>query len=263
MNKPQDHQLDHLLQDWAQRHAVGADDLASLERRIKDHLATEHRLTSATQPQSVAARASRRVSAALVGLAAALLIALFGWWYLKPRDSSVDVAQAPSPPRDQAHLLAEYQEVFGPELCWLVEQPSRSEIGLRPPKSQPSAVPNDFVAVRLLLVARPASGQEWKEIQALDVVARREEVVEVVAESDRQTALTLWAYPLDDKMVSIDLRYKPSEFAGQATIPAGVAIESSSVQSLGESAPVYSFERDGVEYRLYQSAVLVSGNGVG
>lgn len=263
MNEPKDNQLDQMLQDWAQSHAVVADDLASLERRIKDRLVTEHRLTPATQPQSVAARAGRWVSAAVVGIAAAMLIALFGWWNLKPRDDSVDVVQATSPPIDQAHLLAEYQEVFGPELCWLVEQPSRSEIGLRSPRPQASAMPNDFVAVRLLLFARPTGGAKWKEIQALNVVARREEFVEVGAESDRQTALTLWAYPLDDKMISIDLRYEPSEFAGQASILSGVAIESSSVQDLGESAPVYSFEHEGIEYRLYQSAVLLPGNGIG
>jgi hypothetical protein len=262
MNEPQDNQLDDLLQNWARSRAVRTDDLASLELRIKDRMLTEH-LSMGPQPQS--ASASRNGSQFLkvfVGIAAAILIALFGWWYLRPSGTNADFAQTASPSADQAHVLAEYQKVFGPELSWYVEQPSRSEIGLRQSGSQPSATPHDFVAIRLLLFARPASGKEWKEIQALDVVACPEEVVEVAAESDRHTTLILWAYPLDKKMISIDLRYEPSEFARRTNVPSGISIESSSVQSLGELAPVYSFEREGIEYRLYQSAVLLPENGV-
>jgi len=68
MNEPRENQLDPLLQDWAQSHAVGADDLASLERRIKDRMLTEHLLTPEPQVQSSGApHVRRRFPAALVG----------------------------------------------------------------------------------------------------------------------------------------------------------------------------------------------------
>ncbi len=263
MNEPQDNQLDHLLQDWARSRAASTGDLISLQRRIKERILTENTLSGGPPLQTVVtSREGGRFFSIFVGIAAACLIAFFGWWYLRPSGQD-DFAKNVPASTDRARVLTEYQEVFGPELSWFVEQPSRSEIGLRLPGSQPAATPNDFVAVRLLLFARQAGDQEWKEIQALDVVARREEVVEVVAESDRRATLTLWAYPLDEKMISIDLRYEPSRFAGQVDVPADMAIESSSLQSLGELAPVSSFEREGVEYRLYQSAILLPEKGVG
>lgn len=264
MNESYDNQLDHVLQDWAQTSALGAEDIASLQQRIQDCMLTEQLVSPASGPESGREHHERRrLFTPLAATAAAILLAFFAGRYLRPLASGDDIAHLIMPRTDQAPLLAEYEEVFGPELSWLVEQPTRSEIGLRPAGTNATSPGREFVAVRLILIARPTSGKEWKEVQSLDVVARREEVVEVAAKSDRHAALTLWAYPLDEKMISIDLRYEPSEFAAESKVPSDVAIESSSVQSLGESTPVVSFESEGVEYRLYQSAVLIPANGVG
>lgn len=263
MNERRDNQTDQALQDWAKNQAVGADNLASLQRRIIDRILIERLVSPAPGPESVRVDEKRRLLAPVAAIAAAILVAFFAGWYLRAHDSNDGLTHMVLAPADWAQLLSEYKNVFGPEFSWLVDQPMRSEIGLRSPGADASAMERDFVVVRLILVARSGNGEEWKELQSLDVVARREELVEVAAKSNRHTALTLWAYPLDDKMISIDLRYEPNEFVGQSDMPRDLAIESSSVQRLGEPARVMSFENDGVEYRLYQNAVLLPKNGVG
>jgi hypothetical protein len=264
MSESHDNQLDQVLQGWAKSQSVAADDLASLQRRIEDRMRTEQLLSPASIQESRPAEPKRRrLLAPLAAIAAAILVAFFAGWTMRPLASDDDFAHLIMSRADRIKLLGEYKDVFGPELSWLVEQPTRAEIGLRPAGADASTLGRDFVAVRLTLVARTTSSKEWKEVQSLDVVTRREEVVEVAAKSDRHPALTLWAYPLDDNMISIDLRYEPSEFAGLSKLPSDFAIESSTVQSLGEPAPVMSFENDGVEYRLYQSAVLLPESGVG
>jgi hypothetical protein len=229
MSESHDKQLDQVLQGWAKSQAVAADDLASLQRRIEDRMRTEQLLSPASIQESRPAEPKRRrLLAPLAAIAAAILVAFFAGRTMRPLASDDDFAHLIMSRADRIKLLG-----------------------------------RDFVAVRLTLVARTTSSKEWKEVQSLDVVTRREEVVEVAAKSDRHPALTLWAYPLDDNMISIDLRYEPSEFAGLSKLPSDFAIESSTVQSLGEPAPVMSFENDGVEYRLYQSAVLLPESGVG
>jgi hypothetical protein len=267
MSDSHDKNLDGLLKDWAQSRDASAGHLAALQQQVETRMAAEPLVTMRSVPvTSVSARRGWWLAAASLGIAAALFVALSGWWeFLRSNGSRGEIAetleqpQIPTAPAlaDRIQLLTEYQEVFGPDFAWLVEQPNHADVGLRPSDSRRAVDPRDYFAVRLMLFARPANGKKWKAVQSLNVVAGREEFVEVSSERESGAALTMWAYPLDEKMISIDLRYEPSKFADHSNLPDGMLIESSGVQALGEAAAIQSFERGGIEYRLYQSADLL------
>jgi hypothetical protein len=202
-----------------------------------------------------------------------VLFALAAWSrYLAPKNVGDEVVhgtqdEKPAIPgpwlNDTKHLLGEYRELFGTQFAWLVEQPNRAEVGLHSTDFTELSASDEYVVVRLVLVARRTDESDWDEVQNLNVVVRREELVEVFSDTDRSASLVMWAYPLDDEMVSIDLRYEPSKFAERLPMFEGLSFESSGVQRLGKSTKIQSFVRGGVEYRLYQSADVIDGNDVG
>lgn len=278
MNRSDENELNRILEEWADENVASASALDALKRKVDDRLAAY--VPALVDVKPLQRPPSRRWLVASILATAAVLLVAVGLWRrgggdgtegngLKPLSSAI--AQDPHPLPDDAvsinheeRLLEEYQAVFGRDLTWVVERGGRADVGLiRSTDTADAAHAEQFVAIRLVLWSRSTGGGSWKQLQDFNVLAGREELVQIPSPADGIASLTLWAYPLDEKMISIDLRYEPSEFASQANVPRDVVIESSSVQRFGESAPVVTFEREGVEYRLHQSAVLLTENGVG
>ena len=205
-------------------------------------------------------------------LAAVLLVAFGLWLQGEPNGTKEEAPTTPtyalreSPPplsvrkvpmSQQTRLLKEFQDLFGPDLVWIVERDGRADVGLIDPSS-PAATsrPDRFIAVRLVLWARPVSGGDWNETEVYNVLAGQEELVQVAPTSNGTAPLALWIYPLDDKMVSIDLHYQPA-------VPTSKRINQSIIQPLGECTNICGFKKDGVEYRLYQTADLITGDDLG
>lgn len=273
MNDLPDDQLDRLLTQWAVSRAANADDLAALRRRVGARLTAESGKTGAVDPlPRPASRPARKLAAALA-LAAAALAAIACWsWDGPTREAENRLASAApdaGPPlpaadteADRARLAA-FRELFGAQFSWLVEQSNREELGILPDVADAQSAADAFVAVRLVLVSRPVGENTWNEVQTVNILARREELVEASWQADRQASLEMWAYPLDDDLIAIDLRFDPHLNSGASPSGERFVIESSSIQASGSSTQLQSFERGGVEYRLYQTADVLQGEDLG
>lgn len=272
MNNAHEDQLDRLLADWASTNALNPADLDVLQRKIGERLASDphpRTVEPATLRYSLVHR--RRLLPSAVAIAAMLLIAV-GLWRLG-RDFNVagdtkDVANAnqhfPQPLlavslEHQFRLLKEYRAVFGSDLVWVVEEGGKVDVGLHVPDSAVSPPAAEYVAVQLTLLSRPVrqddDEHDWTPVETFNVLAQREQLVEVTQDGG---PLMVWAYPLDQEMVSIDLKYHPGSLAD-------VSIDSSNLQPLGQghSTNIHSFVKDGIEYRLYQTAELLQESDLG
>lgn len=262
-----DNQLDRLLEDWADKSAASAEELAVLKRRVVERLvdgsASDLKLA---RPSTV----SRRFVAAVLATAAVLLVLVGVWRYplWQPTTGSPSQFASVFDGHDSAgsfeaywpkhlvrqqRLLAEYQDVFGHGLAWVAETEQSCDVGLAASGSKEIA-PSEYVAIQLWLVARnKQDGQS--EVHTISVLVGREELVEIPAAAGGGR-LAIWAYPVDEEMISIDFRYQPSSVVG-------AEIDGSNLQRVGRVTNIRSFERDGVEYRLYQTADLLDGDDLG
>ncbi|QEG36524.1 hypothetical protein [Bythopirellula goksoeyrii] len=274
MNNSQDKQLDQLLVDWANVNVADNADLTDLQRKICDRLAVEE-LQSSVEPGTLQStpNPSRRPVATAMAIAAMLLVAV-GFWTLvvdRKGENAKQVAhsvQESSFSNDivsldhQIELLKEFRTLFGTELAWISEEGKTVEVGLRAVDSTSSSPATEYVAVQLTLWSRPVSNdkgdQNWSQLESFNVLAEREQLVQVIPQRGTGSPLLLWAYPLDNSLVSIDLEYRSG-------VVRGLSIDSSNLQPIGEqhSMNIHSFEKDGVEYRLYQTADLVDAADLG
>lgn len=275
MNNAHEDQLDRLLADWASTNALNPADLDVLQRKIGERLASDphpRTVEPATVRYSLVHR--RRLLPSAVAIAAMLLIAV-GLWRLG-RDFNVagdtkDVANAnqhfPQPLlavslEHQIRLLKEYRAVFGSDLVWVVEEGGKVDVGLHVPDSAVSPPAAEYVAVQLTLWSRPVQQsddeQKWTQIESFNVLAEREQLVEVTLRGGDSAPLRVWAYPLDKEMVSIDLQFHSRRLAD-------VSFDGSNLQSLGQghTKDILSFKKEGVEYRLYQTADLLDTDDLG
>lgn len=243
MNGFPEKDLQERLSQWAQSHATRPEQLAPLEQRIRADWAA---LSKAT-PSVVTGISSSRSRRRLLGWAVASAATAAALWLV------LGVSRQPAPSvagisweeqvRQQSELLTRCQELFGDQLAWLVESGECSDLKLTPNDAATQA----YVAVGLRLTARDKGSTQWRVVQTLNVIAAGETSVEFTAAKGDRTHLSLWAYPLDDRVIAIDLRYQP-ELVPDALIEASIAQVGGATQTISE------FSRDGVEYRLLQTA---------
>lgn len=266
MSHPQNNQLDHMLSNWANETAASPEDLESLKSdicgRLREGAGDAVQLEPRQEPRRLWATGAFAAAAATV-----LLIVLADTGQERPGPEVADNARRPIAFDTHGNLepiaierctrlLHEYQAVFGGELAWIVEQDDAAQVGLIDSRTAPSTSTNCFLAIRLALWSRPAGGGPWKEVQSIEVLTEQEETVRVYAGDGNPAQLEIWAYPLDAKLVSIDLRYQPS-------VPDLLHIDESVLQRVGEHSRVCRFEKDGVEYHLYQIADLLHDDDLG
>jgi hypothetical protein len=276
MNSSQDDQLDRLLKDWANRTASGAEDLEVLQTRIDE-------ARDADTPPGVELAIQRslhgrwRIVACVTAAAAVLVVAVALRQHVVPdgavgsgmKPISNAAMQYPNPlplntwTIDQhAELLAKFREVFGDDLTWIVQEGGQISVGLQETRSAKRAANGEFVTVQLMLWARPINNdgreQFWRQLESFNIVTGSEELVEAHMNEDGKMQLRVWAFPVDDDLISIDVQYQTADLSG-------VIIESSSLQPAGRDnyRIILSFEKDGMEYRLYQIADLLHENDLG
>ncbi len=274
MNRSHDHQLDRLLENWADKNTASAEDLTTLQQRVVEQLADDeaNAVDWPTPSTLLRSKGSRRFVVAGLAAAAVLFIAI-GFWRYSPTDSQpqltgglgldgYDLAGSEESfeaywskfLKHQGRLLTEYHDVFGRDVAWVVETEQNCEVGLAAADAR-EVVPSEYVVIHLWLVARNLRDGHTEKIDTISVLAGREELVEIPA-AFGGSRLAIWAYPIDEKMISIDLRYRPSSVAD-------VEIDGSNLQQVGQVTNIHSFERDGVEYRLYQSAEVLGDHNFG
>ena len=258
MNHSHDTRLNRLLEEWADQSVASSEDLTALQQRVVEQLETN---TTAVADFPLPTTSTQQWVTVFLATAATLLVGLGIWQYdlLQQRDqrqlASTEMFDSPQAfeaywsqqLHRQEQLLTESREVFGQGVTWVTETKQSCDVGLLP-ADLANQLPNEYIVVQLWLVARnQQSGQS--EVRTISVLAGRDEVVELPAGAGGGH-LVLWAHPVDKALISIDLRYRPASVAG-------VQIENSHLQRVGQVTNIHSFEQDGIEYQLYQAADLI------
>lgn len=261
MTDPRDDKLDRLLQTWARDRSVDGEELRTLQEQVSQRVAADAGPRDAVPLAVGMPQGWRRGLAVGMATAATVLVAVgiglnqFG--EAPPNAKNEAPQETALGPADaswskhilqQSELLARCQELFDGRLAWLAESGSDSVVEL---KSEDLDVPEpQFIAIRIRVASRKAGTQQWNDLQTIDVLTRQEEWVEVSMPAAGASRLALWAYPAENKVVSVDLRYASASIRGEPVV-------ASSLLQAARPTTVHSFVKEGVEYQIYQTAAVV------
>jgi hypothetical protein len=242
MNNEPD-QLDHLLQQWVDRHEPSDAHLARLRQQILAQASgTPLISSSANWQRSVGLRA------AIAALAACVLLAV-AW--LQPRPLEKVALEVPTgavhvPAEHLQAIVAEMERLFEGRLAWIGE--TNQDIALGIPGDDREIPEGSHVAVRVVVLKRPSPSAPWQALWIGDVVSHSDELVEVVAPRDG-SRLSLWAHLLPDGAVTIDTELAVGNDDKRWT--------SSTVQQPAVPTQI-ALRRDGTaEYQVWQTAAIL------
>jgi hypothetical protein len=153
-------------------------------------------------------------------------------------------------------LLAELQNVFDRQVIWISEDSKEVSVGVSPSSEAPATSRDSFVAIRMTLVARRAPSKSWKVVDAINVIAGQQQAVELPQGSQTDSGVFVWAYPLADGSIAVDL-------SGWKAGPDKVSISSSNVLKPGQLSTIREYTQDGVEYRVFQATELLKNDNLG
>ena len=276
--------FDEALQQWGADHTATESHLGKLRDEIKQTLrdrksvAAEASVESTSvskqsnsapspEPASTQTVAPHRSQLKWLATAAILLVSVgvigTGYSWLKqdgtfvtaPFDEGLALAIETSSQQRQQTLLDRYQEVFGDDVQWVSEldgdvniRLSRSS-SLRDQQALGSAKKSVFLSIRLVLVSldHSADQRQWQVVRDVNLLTEQEQRVDFTAQQTGSD-FSIWACPVDRDLVSIDLDC-------QLAAPLEIKVTTSELQKTGETAEIFSTTLDGVEYRLYQTAV--------
>lgn len=246
-------ELDQVLQRWAASRRADALRLDALRGRI-----FRQTIEEPYAPQAITLASGRRSYpwryAAAGCLAASLLLGSALLWSAGDPDPTAE-GTTPSAHRfsvsQRAEVAAAYQELFGRDLAWVVEDQRRAEIGLKTGSAGAPDSATPVVAIRLVIWTRPAGGATWQELHTLDVLTESERLIQTSGHTGGAPPLALWAYPIDDNHIAIDVALQIGKQPKEL-------VEGSFVQRYGEYTNVLTVVRDGKEYRIFQIAEVLN-----
>jgi hypothetical protein len=260
MNFDEDANLDAVLQGWSARQAPTPEQIDKFAEAVHARIADESLIAVANASQSNAP-ASLRGRWLIYGSALASAIALL--LYVVPRpevakrhlpgagpdDTPPFTAQIlPQEMNELAVLRDELQLLFPREFAWSMRRGRDVEIGLKSSAAHLEAA--RMLAVRFVVATRSKAVREWRTIQTIDLLTTDEHVVRSEPLSDKPAAVYLWSYMMPDGKCLIDVEL-------QGVIPDATKVSSSSLESTGAVTEIWRSEKDGIEYRVYQSAELL------
>lgn len=266
-NSIDDH-LDHALKSWAQRKTADAEHLAGLNSQIQARLADHSGIVTSTldmaenQSSASALRQGKWLTRIAISTAAMLFvgIGLYGFIVNKtdtplvgqPGDPSVfDLVQ--SNPERQQQLLERFQEFYGDQLSWVADNNGDLKVEL---SEQDADDRLGFVAIRLSLISRPVNSkqdQSWTLLHTYNLLASQELLIEVPGRESDPVEFSLWAFPVDQNLINVDLRYRMNA-------PVQIEFETSNLIRFGKTDQLYSVVKNDIEYRLYQTASHLDQN---
>jgi hypothetical protein len=265
-----DERLDDLLRRWADSRQCSGD-LDNLRERI---LASCHGQAAddgagPPQPPAGAGRGlgQRGWSAAwfAAGAIAATVVAVCCYWLLGPRSDGPDGAGLlPSELAflqenelaEKLVLANEMDKLFGDRFQWIGETNNRVllEVGESDMMSAAGSPRSARLAVRVIAVRRGADEQQWTPIWAADLVTRQEQVVRLAPDPAGPldgADFSLWAYALEDDVIVVDSELSLGEVSIESTF--------NGVQHSGVPVAIHVVEQDAVEYRVFQTVVILDG----
>lgn len=271
--QPQDQRLDQLLHEWADMKSPEPQQLSTLKQSVLQQMAdSEQAPEEPLTLNQVNRDRTWRYAAGVSALAATLLIA-FGlgrhWGKqeslemvsnqppgdlnLKDRSASLifdPASMRPLQTQQRRRILDEFQGVFDRQIAWIADVDGELKVGLAPTGQNKSAPDHRYLAIRLTLLSSTPSQTGWEVEQSYEVLASTEELLQVPLSTDDDSKLTVWAYPVEDGLVSIETKCHLAGAYSQQ-------VDASHLQTFGQHNRIHTFEKDGIEYRLYQTAVLL------
>jgi hypothetical protein len=149
----------------------------------------------------------------------------------------------------QRIVLNRFREVFGDDLESVTEFNGQVKVSLRESsgESPKNTEGREYVSVRLVVISRDTKslGNEWDIVHDVSALAEQEQRVKIPM-SDEGLEFAVWTYPVDDELVSVDLKL-------QFNSPFKIGQATSLLQKIGESKLLFTATRNGMEYRAYQT----------
>jgi hypothetical protein len=233
--------LNDLLRAWRRTRELEPADADALARRVAASLAAEPDL----DPRPVD---RRRRTWAWLAAAAAVVIAVAGVAVrLLSREDVASLALLPDARlRASAAVFRGVEELFGDRCRWVVESPGDVQIGVSPADEADSPP----LALRLVVISRPAGSSTWKVAWERTFLARSESSIDV-ADGDRRVCA--WIYRLPDGLVAVDASL-------DVDLPAHIDSSESGILKPSTPRCVLELEAGGVTYRVLH-AVQELGKG--
>ncbi len=246
--------LNTILQKWATGKERSKEDLRLLAMRISAE-ASRQRLLASEEIRS--AQMSFRAKFAYAASLAAAVIFLFYFIRYMPSPtggSADDFASVPVGITGKQmeggwKLFGEMERMFTDQLRWVAQSNGDVDLGVEPIPGGPAkdSAPMQY---RLTVVSRKSGEKAWRPAWSMDVLLHREELVEIAPGCHDKNKLDLWVYPLADGKVAVDTGLS-------LDTPMRVASRTSSLMDLGKPAEVLEMRSGDVEYRVFQTVVLL------
>lgn len=248
-----DDKLVRALREWAEGRSASAEHVRALQDRVIESLAGSRPLVSQSGEHGALVRWGALAYGTLA-VAATLLIGItLVQWLSSPTDgepqpvaaqfSAIEVAA-------KARLLGELRALFGDRFGWVAESDQHVQIGL---SDEESAAKGPYLAYRLVMFRKAASETQWQTVWIFDVVAGNELVVHEQQAGGQGNSVSLWGFLLPDGNVAVDVE-------AQLTAIGGVRSKGSVVTRPGVPTELFSGSKDNVEYRFYQTVMLVTAD---
>jgi hypothetical protein len=123
---------------------------------------------------------------------------------------------------------------------WLADLGSDLRLDLAP-----AAERADLLAVRIVVLARPAGARDWATAWEGTVVAGSEERIDVPLREGSDERLSVWACRLPDRLVALDARL-------ELATPVPVSVTTSEVLERSRPRSVLRMTRDGRDWAVFQ-----------
>lgn len=254
-------ELDKKLKNWASSHEASPDHLLKVKETIRRNVVRRSLSEGGRGILAWPAKRSREAWATLsfwtfprvAAMAAAALLFLWVGMQLgrssptpvaRP-DAADDVLAAISSQQAEGDrvLFSEMNRLFAGQLRYVTRSGGNVDMTLES-KPESSAIIGTPTLVRVTIVKR-RDGGKWEPCWGVDVLARGEEFVDIAPEQGGGR-LRIWAYPMDDGKVAVDLDMN-------INAPVQLSSTKSLVMDQGRPVQLISQSKDGVEYRVFQT----------
>ncbi len=251
--------LDKLLKRWAARHAADEASVRTLVERIAEQARATDPVIHADMGRRPAPSFRTKLTYTAVGIAATLVVAAtIALWLRVPGNGPIQNAAAlasvsAEEVESNARLFSEVKRLFGEDLRWVSNTDSEIRLGLRPVAAR-QAVNGTSLLIRVIVAQRISGDRAWKKVLETDILARHEELVEVVPDPEKDNRLIVWGHVLPDGNVAVDSNI-------QLRQPIRASIDVTNVLVPGTPTQIFSLETDDAEYRVFQVVIPLPDNG--
>ena len=273
----EDFALDKALQLWGSERTAESSHLADQKSLATELLASQSIVESSSHARNSNDKLSQAPTFRLLGIpswawavAATLLLAVGLSWAINRTAGTQVVVESQrgnldanaltlvSTNLDQQRLLfSRFHEVFGNQIKSVSEVNGEVLVDLREEDNlliEGGTGDSEYVSVRLVLISHDenSTGEKWAVVHDMNMLAGQERRIDIPMSEDG-LEVSIWTFPVDDDLVSVDLDLK-------FKVPFEVGQVSSLLEKTGEPKQLFTTKRNGIEYRLYQTIYRIKAD---